>query len=43
MDCKVLIGNTQVSYMVKLMDGKNIMNLKPGEFLVAIIYENGNY
>ena len=42
-DCKVLNSNTLGCYMVKLIDGKNILNPKPGEFLFAIIYENGNY
>lgn len=41
--CKMLNQNTLGCYMVKLLEGKNSFNPKPGEFLFAIIYENGNY
>ncbi|WP_316766951.1 hypothetical protein [Pedobacter frigiditerrae] len=42
-NCKILNQNTLGCYMVKLLDGRNILNPKAGEFLFAIIYENGNY
>ncbi len=42
-NCKILNQNTLGCYMVKLLDGRNILNPKPGEFLFAIIYEKGNY
>lgn len=42
-NCKILNQNTLGCYMVKLLDGRNILNPKPGEFLFAIIYEKRNY
>jgi hypothetical protein len=42
-NCKMLNQNTFGCYMVRLLDGKNILNPKPGEFLFAIIFEKGNY
>ncbi|RZJ48894.1 MAG: hypothetical protein EOO44_19345 [Flavobacterium sp.] len=41
--CKILNQNTLCCYMVKLLDGRNILSPKSGEFLFAIIYEKGNY
>ena len=42
-NCKVLNSNTLGCYMVKLLNGRNMLNPKAGEFLFAIIYESGNY